>query len=473
MASSTSVKLTVKGVDRTRRVFAAVRANVALMASQVRAAGLAAAAGAAAVGMAVRSSANQFGILSDRAAQAGASAQQLNALVSGLGIAGAKGANLDAVSDALARMTKATGRTGMQGLAQTLADVAALGDEGQRIAELSRIFGRTFGPGMAALVREGPDAARASIEKLIAAGPRLSDSLVSAGDAIADGMKAAQDNIKAGWNSAWVSVGQSFADHFGKPSRQFWADLGAYVRYGIEVAFRYVANFAQNVLAVFRNFGSLWHATFDELGAIIARNLLNAWHSVSGWAERVAARFVWLKDIIAAAFTDSTFAEANAKLDAALAASRERVAANKAVVDAMLGDASFANIAEAFKRAGVTLEVDTADLENGLAQDLAKNASGILDEVQGVGALFNSAASTVASSLGPVRNAQAVLANTYDAYKILHQSPAQSGEAAAQKAAVSTASNTAETARNTAELSRYLEKISTALDSGGMLYTLA
>lgn len=472
MPSKTNVRLTVRGVDQTRAMFARVRANVALMASQVKAAAIGAAGGAAAIGAAIRASANQFSVLSDRAAQAGMAASQLNALVSGLGIAGAKGANLETVADALARMTKATGATGTEGLRETLASVAALGDEGARVQELSRIFGRTFGPGLAALVREGPDKARAALDDMIAAGPRLSDSLVRSGDAIADGMGAAWANVRTGWHESVVSMGAAFADYVGKPQRQFWADLGAYVRYGVQVAFRCVGMFAQNIVAVLSNFRTLWRATFDNIGEMLARNLLKAWNQVVAWGKNVAASFVWVKDMIDAAFSDRTFADAQAKFNAATDAANALRDERNAAVDAMLGDASWANIAEAFKRAGVTLEVDTADLKSGLADDLERNASGILDRLNDLsGSLGSAVADSVGKSLGPVQNARAVLASSYEAFKIASQSGR--GGTPAERATIDTAKNTAAVARNTAAAARFLERFGASMSEAERLYVLA
>lgn len=476
MPSSTSVRLTVRGTDQTRAMFARVRANVALMASQVKAAALASAAGATAVVAAIRSSANQFSVLGDRATQAGVAANELNGLVSGLGIAGAKGATLENVADALSRMTRATGATGMDGLRDTLASIAAIGDEGTRVQELSRIFGRTFGPGMAALVRQGPDAARAAIDDMIASGPRLSNELVAAGDAIADGMSVAWNDVKAGWNEAWVSIGQGLSERFGKPSRQLWADFGAYVRFGLQFAIRYVAQFVTSVFNFFANLRTLWGAVFgaEGLGGVIAKWLLKAWNEVKSFGEGLLARFVFVKDALAAIFTDDTIADAQQKFFDRMEKNRRELAEDNAAADAMFGDAGWANIKKAFADAGVSLRVETADLWKGLADDLDRNASGVFDRLNDLNASLGDAgddAERGGGGLGALREAKAILANTYEAFKLGRQGA--SGGTPTDRATLDTAKNTATMARNSERQLRATEKLVTALDSGGGLYVLA
>ena len=473
MPSRTNVRLTVRGVDQTRAMFARVRANVALMASQVKAAAIGAAAGATAVVAAIRSSANQFSVLGDRAGQAGVAANQLNALVSGLGVAGAKGASLENVADALSRMTKATGATGVEGLRETLASIAAIGDEGARVQELSRIFGRTFGPGMAALVRQGPDAARAAIDDMIASGPRLSNELVAAGDAIADGMSVAWNEVKTGWNEAWVSIGQALSDYFGKPSRQLWADFGAYVRFGVQFAFRYISQFVSSVYNLFANLRTLWGAVFGEegLGGVIARWLLKAWNEIKAFGEGILARFVFLKDALVAVFTDDTVAAAQEKFFARMERNRQTLAEDNAAVDSMLGDAGWANIKKAFADAGVTLRVETADLWKGLADDLDRNASGVFDRLNDLNASLGGAADDAGGgSVGAIREAKAILANTYEAFKISRQGTA--GSSPTDRAALDTARNTSALAQTSQAQLRATERIAAAVQGGGNLYVL-
>lgn len=449
MPSTTAVSLSIRGVDTTRRVFASVRKNLALMASQARVAATATAGAVAGIGAAIRASANSFGTLSDRAAQANVAASSLYALSNGLQIAGAKSATIDSLTDALSRMTKATGRTGVEGLKETVAEIAAIPEEGARVQQLQAIFGRAFGPGLAALVRNGSDAARAEIDKLIAAGPRVSDSLVSVGDAIADGMASAWANVRTGWNESWVEIGATFADHFGKPQRQFWADIGAYVRFFVQTAFRHGETLFQNFKTVFGEEG-IWGLVQKSVQGWIA--------SIVSFAEKAGAAFVWLKDVVKSAFTDATVADANAKFQEAVDAANERTRLVKDYLD------------EIYTGEGLKAALpDISDLRAGLELDLSKNAAGILDDIQGVAADTATAVeeTTAAArhSLGALQQARAIAANSYEAFRVSTQST--SARSPADRAALRTADNTATAARNSAAQVQILTRIANALDNGG------
>ena len=398
MASKTSVELGIKGVDQTRGVFATIRARMQALGARLRivAAGIAQGFKRAFVGLGVavagliagiRKAANNMSVLGDRAAQAGTSAQELNGLVVGLGVAGAKNANLESVTDALARMTKATGAVGAQGLQDTLAGIAALETEGERVAELSRIFGRSFGPGLAAIVRGGPDAVRAGMQSIMDIAPQMEQRLVDAGDAIADGMAVAQNNIKTGWDSAWVEMAVTLGEHFGIPAEQIWARLGAYIRYALGVAFRYISQFVQNGVTLFKNFWRVFDIVFGEegLSGMLSRSLLHGWNRIRNWIDIVAARFAWLKDVVAAVFTDDTIEAANAKYHEATRRAEERLAAANADADADFGAASWSRIGERLNALGMVLNPDTADLKETLDKTLAAYADGALEKVRELG----------------------------------------------------------------------------------------
>lgn len=198
---------------------------------------LATSATAAALAYATDRAAARFGTLSDQAAQAGATADEITRLSLALREAGAQGATVDALANAMARMAKTTGRSGMSGLRETLAEIAALPDEAARVVALSESFGKALGPQFAALVRQGPDALKAGLDGVVAAMPRLSDAVVAAGDSVADGMTSIRTSIRNGWDSTLVSIATKIAEHFGEGSfRQLGARIAAYTDYYASIA---------------------------------------------------------------------------------------------------------------------------------------------------------------------------------------------------------------------------------------------
>lgn len=479
MPSSTSVILTVRGVDQTRATFRRIRANVALMASQVRMAATAAVAGMAGLGAGVITAAKSFSTLGDRSAQAGVAAQDLNALATGLGIAGAKGATIDNLADALSRMTKATGAVGVGGMSDTLAQIASLETEGERVNALAQTFGRSFGPGLAALVRQGPEAARKGLEDVLALGPRVSSDLVEAGDAIADGWTHAANNIKVGWQESLISIGRDIVEHFGMPADEALAVFGARVRFAMQAAFRYVAQFGKMVYNIFANFRGVWDAVFGEegLSGIIARNLLHAWNNIVNWGEIIAAKFVWVKDMVAAAFTDDTFEDASKKYQEAVARADKKLAEKNGVADAMFGEASFKKIGENLKNLGVTMDVDLSDLRETRDEAIARITGGAMANVRAMGLAAadgaDAAGEAAERALGPLKEAQAVAANSYQAFRIASlSSSGNGGSTPVERAQLATEKNTATLVRNSDKQTRLLEKTAAALSNPENLYTL-
>lgn len=442
MPSSTSVRLTVRGTDQTRAMLAGIRARLGLFASQVRTIGVASVAGLAggviALGAAIQRSAREFSVLGDRAAQAGTTADELTRLTSALDRAGVRGANLETITQGLARMAQTTGRTGVEGLRETLAEISSIGDEGARVRELSRVFGRTFGPGLAALVRQGPDALREGLEGVMAAMPGVNNRLVEAGDALADGFATARDGILRGIQSLLVELGTRIVGGTGMTARQLGAVIAAYARYYTDVIAAHMDElpaFAGSVLA--------------EIGARIA-------HAIREWTG-------WLGDLGAFAGMGLDFLAGFASGEGYFEAAESAVAA--------WGESYEEQIARIrAARAGLLqgTEEQRAALERSL--EAARNLDGSLAKLASGSAAGEGLADNLARALGPVRDAQATLASSYQAFRIAQHS----GGAATptDRAALDTAKNTATLARNSDRQTRLLERTVAAL-SDDRLYTLA
>lgn len=244
---------------------------------------LATAGAAAALAYATDRSAARLGELSDAAAQAGASSDELQRLSQALGQAGVRGASIDTISSALARMAKATGRTGLSGLRDTLAEIAALPDEAARIATLSDTFGRQLGPQFAALVRQGPDALREGLEGVVAAMPGISDAVVAAGDSVADGMASIRSSLVSAWDSTLVSIAQSIADHFGEGSfRVLGAKISAYVQYYADIAIANLGPLWDHLKFWALNLPRLFSAGIQDIGDALSGFIVDK----LGWIGR-------------------------------------------------------------------------------------------------------------------------------------------------------------------------------------------
>ena len=271
MAAKSEVKITAKGLDKTKAMFRGIRANIAKLGASakritlgVAAIGTGIAAGLTAGTVAIRNVARDLSTLSDRAAQIGAKSSEVAKLSRAFGVLGVKGADLETITKGLQKMTQTTGRSGVEGLKQTLAEVASIGDEQGRIQKLSDTFGKAFGPGLAALVRQGPEALLDGFDEVLAAMPAVSDELTEKADAIADGFAIAGDNIKSGWQSAWMEIAANVSEKLGMTEREFGAVFGAQLKYWLQVAVRYVALWAGNVFKIFQNFREVFRKTYGK-----------------------------------------------------------------------------------------------------------------------------------------------------------------------------------------------------------------
>lgn len=486
MASDTEVRLDVKGVDKTRQAFASAGMRLARFAAQSRVVGLRIASGlthavsgalnprawrnaalgvAAAMGgpiAAIRQTANALSALSDRAAQAGVSSEQLQKFSSGLAMLGAKNANVETLSEAFSRMTKATGRVGAAGFRETLEEISKLGSEEERVKALAETLGRSFGPGLAALVRQGPDALRDGLFNVVDAMPAVQERLVEHADGIADGFAHATENLKAGWQSAWMDMASRAAESLGMTDRELGIVLGAELRKHLEIGLEYFKMWAANVYKIFNNFPAVWRAVFvDYLGGLLAEGLLKAGAKIVEWAQKTIIRFRQVYEVVKALFTDDTVEGANARAASAIAAATRQYEATFDLIGERFADNTFAKMRSELEGLGLrfTIPEETRQaIQDQYDRTVASVAA--IEEASAVaaGAAASGVAETATRAASQIsdkfRDAMAVSSRSYTALKIARASAdggsagIASGAAATSQAARASAQN----ARNTATI---------------------
>lgn len=477
MPSSTSVRLTVRGTDQTRAMLAGIRARLGLFASQVRAAGAAAASGLAA-GLAVSTAsavalttatvaaARSFGRLSDRAAQAGTTADELDRLATALNNAGAKNSNIETVSDALARMTKSTGATGISGFRETLATIAAIGDEGERVKELSRIFGRAFGPSMAAFVRQGPDALRAGLDGVMEDLSRVSNRAVAMGDEIADGFDIARRGVLRAGQTLLVEIAGKVFAGIGKSARGVGVLVSEYATVYGELALANISPLWDRIKAAVKNFVPLVKSTLKLVLADVADFVKDVGEKLGLIMAAVAAFHLATGNLVGAGIMGvkaAALAVGLEALDGAAKEARESAEAERQKIQEIFsGSRAWQGLTDEQQKRLDDAEKKAAEIDGHMASLTSGNA----------GAAF---AENVGAALAPLRDAQAVLAGSYQAFRIASQRGlgGSNGGISAERAALDTAKNTATMARNSERQLRATEKLVTALDSGGGLLVLA
>ena len=454
-------------------MLAGVRARLGVFASQVRAAtalaaqglGVAAAASAG-LGAAIVAASNSLSKLGDRAAQAGMTADELARLSTALKGAGARGADIESIAQGLARMAQTTGRTGLAGLRETLAEISQLGDEGARVRELSRVFGRSFGPGLAATVRQGPDALMEGFDGVLGMMPGLRNEAADMGDRIADGFQIAKDGVLRTVQTLLVEIGDRFFKKLGMTARGFGVLVAEYASVYGELILANLGPLWDRISAAVKNLPRLVTAGLVIIRAKIGDAVLDIGQKLGLVLAAIAAIQLATGNVVGAGIlvaADVALAAGLDKLEAGVKEAKEKAAEAQKEIDAYF--------------AGARPFVGLTDEQKQRIEDAEKKAKEInsaFDKFTS-GRPGSSLAGDIAAALGPVRDAQAVLAGSYQAFKIASQRGlgGSNGGLSAERATLDTAKNTATLARNSERQLRATEKLASAVDSAGGLLTIA
>lgn len=217
MSAAAAIRTTLVGVDATAAAFASVDKRASAAMGKARRMAMTALGGIAAafsVG-AMKSAFDEMGNLTDMAQLASTSTSEIQKLSGALDQAGVKNVNIDTLASAFAKMSKNTGAVGMTGFKDTLAQISKIGDEGKRMEALTRIFGRELGASFAPIVRNGPEAFKASLQSVMDMMPGLPQAAAEAGDRASDGLKLAGAMVKNEWHQAMADVVWAVESLFG------------------------------------------------------------------------------------------------------------------------------------------------------------------------------------------------------------------------------------------------------------------
>ena len=197
--SASTHQIQIKGVDKTSGAFASVRSQAQATGAQLRSIlGSALAAAGAYMGWSsVKAGIDELGKLSDIAMKTSTSVGELTKMESALSALGIQNMSIENIARSFDYMAKTTGRSGMTGFYETVAELGKIEDAAERGQAAMRIFGRSgmeFMPLINA-ADEGVDA----LENVINAMPAIPDAAAKAGDSAADAMGFIMGSIKSVW----------------------------------------------------------------------------------------------------------------------------------------------------------------------------------------------------------------------------------------------------------------------------------
>ncbi len=285
----TGIKLNVSAVNSTGRVFKNIASSAMSVTASIAKWG-AAAAGIALGGFAVM--AKQLGALSDIAAAAGATTEEITKLSGALDILGIKGSKPEVLAAALQRMTKTTGQVGVEGFHKVIEEISKLPTVQDRATAAMQAFGRTglqFLPLIEGAAKNGVGA----LKEVEAAMPGISQAAADAGDAASDAMSIMWNGIKSVFAEGVGHIARLIDSDFKGGVREAAMVGAAQMKFFAEVGFRYVGTFM-------KNFRTVCQETFQWLMKILNNALTAIGGLIVSVFEDVKSRIGGVMDDIAA-----------------------------------------------------------------------------------------------------------------------------------------------------------------------------
>ena len=251
----------IKGVDKSAGAFGSIKGRAAATSAQIRSmvGGAIAAAGAYLSFRAIAGGVNELSHLSDVAQKTSTDVGELTrtaAAFSALGV----NMGVDQIGKAFDYMAKSTGRTGMEGFYQTLAELGKIPDVSDRAQEAMKVFGRS-GMEFMPLINAADNSVEA-LQTVVNAMPAVPQSAADAGDAMGDAMGFAAKQVKSIWLQGLGAICGWFDNEYKGGVREASLQAGNYMEYYAKMAVTKCLAWYQKVQEYLKRFG-------DYVGAFV------------------------------------------------------------------------------------------------------------------------------------------------------------------------------------------------------------
>lgn len=256
----------VKGVDQTGAAFGSIKNRAAATGAQIRTmlGGALAAAGAYLGFRAIKGGIDELGHLSDVAMKTSTSVDELTQAATAMSVLGIQNMGVEQLAKAFDYMAKATGRTGMAGFYETVAQLGKIEDVAQRSQAAMQIFGRS-GMEFMPLLNAANDGTEA-LQGLIGVMPGISDAAAQSADSVSDSMTIAGDNLKKIWYNALGVICRNLDEQFPGGVRQATAAAMVHFESWVKKAWRYLVWFGTNSGIVFSAAVTNWEEILKAFG---------------------------------------------------------------------------------------------------------------------------------------------------------------------------------------------------------------
>ena len=251
----------IKGVDKSAGAFGSIKGRAAATSAQIRSmvGGAIAAAGAYLSFRVIAGGVNELGHLSDVAQKTSTDVGELTrtaAAFSALGV----NMGVDQIGKAFDYMAKSTGRTGMEGFYQTLAELGKIPDVSDRAQEAMKVFGDS-GMEFMPLINAA-DTSVEALETVVNAMPAIPQSAADAGDEMSDAMGFAANQVKSIWLQGLGAICGWFDNEYKGGVREASLQAGNYMEYYAKMAVTKCLAWYQKVQEYLKRFG-------DYVGAFV------------------------------------------------------------------------------------------------------------------------------------------------------------------------------------------------------------
>lgn len=234
--SQSTHQIRVQAKDQTSAAFGSIKSRAAATGAQIRSmlGGALAAAGAYLGFRAVKGGIDELGHLSDIAQKTSTSVGELTQTAAAMGALGIQNMGVDQLAKSFDYMAKTTGRTGMAGFYQTIAELGKIEDVAKRGQEAMKIFGRS-GMEFMPLINAA-DTSVEALQTVVAAMPKVPQSAADAGDAMSDAMGFAANQVKSIWLQGLGAICGWFDNEYAGGVREASLTAGNYMEYYAKTA---------------------------------------------------------------------------------------------------------------------------------------------------------------------------------------------------------------------------------------------
>ena len=234
--SQSTHQIRVQAKDQTSAAFGSIKSRAAATGAQIRSmlGGALAAAGAYLGFRAVKGGIDELGHLSDIAQKTSTSVGELTQTAAAMGALGIQNMGVDQLAKSFDYMAKTTGRSGMAGFYQTIAELGKIEDVAQRGQEAMKIFGRS-GMEFMPLINAA-DTSVEALQTVVAAMPKVPQSAADAGDAMSDAMGFAANQVKSIWLQGLGAICGWFDNEYAGGVREASLTAGNYMEYYAKTA---------------------------------------------------------------------------------------------------------------------------------------------------------------------------------------------------------------------------------------------